>query len=120
MLCIKAKAQEQLEVLDANYKPKGDDEKALYQQKCTFMLTVFDKKLKTDQAKETICLYMEKPYAAQLIFKIVKGHAKKSTGAEVATSNLLSYLTTTKLGSQANELEWYPRRLRPQLVRQVA
>jgi len=51
---IEAKAQGLNNVIDPKYRPRTDEEKSLFECQNKFMLSVFNKKLKTDKAKEAI------------------------------------------------------------------
>ena len=101
---IEAKAQGLENILDPDYDPKKDEAKLLFKYQNDFMLSVFDKKLQTDQAKEAIRQHCNSKYPAQLIYKTVKAHAEKGTGAQIESHRLLGYLTTVRWGSPT--LHW--------------
>jgi len=54
LFVIEAKAQGLNNVIDPTYRPCTDEEKSLFVCQNEFMLSVFDKKLKTNMAKEAI------------------------------------------------------------------
>ena len=59
---IEAKAQGLSNVIDPKYCPSTDEEKTLFACQNEFMLSVFDKKLKTDKAKEAIRQHCKSEY----------------------------------------------------------
>ena len=101
---IETKAQGLSNILDPKYKPRTDEDKELFRYQNDFMLAVFDKKLKTDQAKEAIRKHCDSTYAAQLVYAEVKAHSERGTGAQIESHRLLGYLTTVRWGSAT--LRW--------------
>ncbi len=103
-LTIEAQSQGVSNILNPNYKPSDDQDIELFKRQNQFMLAVFDKKLRTDKAKEAVRQHYSKPNAAQLIFRDVKAHAEEGTGAQIDSHRLLGYLTTVRWGSPT--LRW--------------
>ena len=54
LFVIETQAQDLSNILDPTYCPRTDEEKSLFACQNAFMLSVFDKKLLTDKAKEAI------------------------------------------------------------------
>jgi hypothetical protein len=86
------------EIFDANYIPKGDEERALFQQKQLFMYSVFDKKLQTDMGKNLVRTH-ESLLDAQSIYTLLAAHATTSTRADIESQRILSYVTSTRFGT---------------------
>ena len=82
------------EIFDANFIPKGDEEKALFQQKQLFMYSVFDEKLQTDMGKNLVRTH-ESLLDAQSIYTLLAAHATTSTRADIESQRILLYVTST-------------------------
>ena len=91
---IKAKAQGLNNVIDSAYRPRTEEDKSPFEYQNEFMLSVFDKMLQADKAKEAIRQHCKSPYVAQKIFADVKAHAKRGTAAKLNSQCILKYLTT--------------------------
>ena len=96
---IEADAQTVSNVLDPTYRPSTDQDKELFDSQCKFMLSVFEKKLKPDVAKELIRTKYTQKYAAQSIWEELKTHCEMSTAAQLDMSTIMSYITSAKYGS---------------------
>jgi len=96
---IETKAQGLSNILDSTYCPRTDEEKSLFVCQNDFMLSVFDKKLKTDKAKEAIRQHCKSKYVAQKIFADIKAHAEQGTAAKIDSQRIIKYLTTVQWGS---------------------
>ena len=70
----------------------------LFNQKQSFIYSVLNKVIITDQGKSFVCEH-EKDYDAQAVYYKLVDHASKSTAAELAKDSLIEYLAMTKLDS---------------------
>ena len=93
-----AKAQNVEQVFDAKYKASSAADKELFDQKQKFMYAVFTKTLLTDKGKSLVREH-DTDSDAQTIYQEVFLHAKRSTKASVDASELLAYITTSRLGT---------------------
>jgi hypothetical protein len=84
-------------VLDPTYKPLSQDERALFAEQQKYMVAVFNQCLQTD-AGQRIVRNLDGTNDAQEMFKQLVAHAQCSTSAIIASSELLSYITTATLG----------------------
>jgi hypothetical protein len=82
-------------VLDENYIPKTDAEKALFREMQTFMYAVLEDHMKTDMGKSLVSHY-ELSRDAQSIYRDLKKHALSSTAAQLSGDTLLQYITTAR------------------------
>ena len=85
------------EVFNSKYKPKTTEERDLFIEKQKFIYSVFDECLLTDMGKALVRSY-ESTFNAQKIYEELEKDATTSTQATIETSELLTYLTSTKLG----------------------
>ena len=93
-----ARAQDVDDVLDPNYSPTTSQAQDLFTEKLKYMYAVFEKTLLTDKGKSLVRKY-QATFDAQLVYKELKDYALKSTKATMDASKLLSYITSTTLGS---------------------
>ena len=93
-----ARAQDVDDILDPNYKANTVEEKAVLDQKQRYMYAVFAKTLLTDKGKSLVREH-EKDYNAQQIHTKLLDYAQRSTKASVESSQLLTYITSTRLGT---------------------
>ena len=91
-----AQAQDIAEVLDPNYVPTTIYEILLFEQKQKFKYAVFENTLLTDKGKALVRLHQH-THDAQSIYKELLAYAQQSTKASMNASNLLSYISTTRL-----------------------
>ena len=84
-------------VIDPLYSPYNSDESALFNKKQSFMYAVFVKTILTDNGKKYVRDY-ENDYDAQSMYEKLLNHAKSSTFTSIESSNILSYITSAKLG----------------------
>ena len=91
-----ARAQDLAHVLEHTYKPTGQDELELFQEKQKFMYAVFEKTLLTDKGKALVRQY-QSTFDAQKIYDLLSNYAMHSTKTSMNASSLLSYITTTNL-----------------------
>ena len=85
------------EVFNLKYKPKTTEERDLFIEKQKFIYSVFDECLLTDMGKALVRWY-ESTFDAQKIYEELEKDATTSTQATIDTTELLTYLTSTKLG----------------------
>lgn len=74
-------------------------EKRIAEVGCRCVLDVFDAKLKTDQAKETICKHLGENFGVQMVCKEIKAFAEKSTGVNIEYGESLGHFPTIQYGS---------------------
>ena len=74
------------------------EEKEVFEQKQKYIYAVFSKTLLTDKGKSLVREH-EKDYNAQLVHKKLLDYAQKSTKASVKSSQLLTYITSARLGT---------------------
>ena len=86
------------EILDPDFEVDETDPQAVavFREKQKFMYSVFEEKLQTDMGRHLVREH-EMDYNAHLIFSELVVHAKKSTQAAIDSSELLSYITTTRM-----------------------
>ena len=100
--CIETKAQAKAQnvdqVFDEKYKASSAADKELFDQKQKFMYAVFTKTLLTDKGKSLVREH-DMDGDAQTIYKELFLHAKRSTKVSVDASELLAYITTSRLGT---------------------
>ena len=83
------------EVLNPDYLPTNHDENLLFQQKQSFMYSVFNRCILTDVGK-TFVRQFEKSYDVQAVYQKMVEHANKSTAANLNIEKLVEQLTTTR------------------------
>ena len=93
-----ARAQDMDDILDPTYKANTAEEKAILDQKQRYMYAVWAKTLLTDKGKSLVRKH-KKDYNAQQIHTDLLAHVQKSTKASVESSQLLTYITSTRLGT---------------------
>ena len=93
-----ARAQRVEKILDPTYAPTTNDEKELFDRAQAYMYSVLDKVLLTDIGKKIVRKY-ELTYNAQQVYKEISDHHFKSTKAALVSSDLLTYITGNRLGS---------------------
>ena len=96
-----ARAHDVSEVLNPDYLPTNHDENLLFQQKQSFMYSVFNRCILTDVGK-TFVRQFEKSYDALAVYRKMVEHANKSTAANLNIEKLVEQLTTTRLDSRWN------------------
>ena len=93
-----ARAQDVSEVLDPLHVPVTQDDKDLFKEKQKYMFAVFDRTLQTDTGKALVREH-ENDFDAQKIYVELVKFYLKSTKASLDSSNVLSYITSARLGS---------------------
>jgi hypothetical protein len=96
-----AHAHDLKEVFDPNYKPDGEEEEKLFEEKQCFTYAVLNRIIQTDEGKAFVRQH-EKDYDAQEVYRKLLNFATKSTAAELAKDGLVKFLTTTKLDNRWN------------------
>jgi hypothetical protein len=94
-----ARTHDVSEVFDPEYQPKDTLESEFFEQKQSFVYSVFNKCILTDIGKTLVRLH-EKTFDAQAVYKGLVENAKNSTAASLPISKLIEYLTTAKLDSR--------------------
>ena len=92
-----ARAQDVHNVLDPNYKPSTTEAKDLFLEQQKYVYAVFEAKLQTDMGKKFVRDH-ESDFDAQEIYRKLVAHHTKSTKASMDSANLLSYITSARLG----------------------
>ena len=95
-----ARAQDVKEILDDTYIPTTPEEIELFEEKQVYMYAVLETKVLTDRGK-AIVREFEKSHDAQQTYAKLKDHHLTSTKAKMASSDLLSHITSVRLGTNA-------------------
>ena len=92
-------------VLDENYIPKNDEEKAVFQEMQIIMYAVMEEHLKTDKGKSLVSKY-EVDNDSQSIYRELKQHGTSSTAAWLAGDTLIgiSSMLSTQVNGEAPRL----------------
>lgn len=97
-MTAEAYAQDVADILDPAYIPPDDTAKELFTLKQRYMYAVFVRNLKNDLGKGIVRQY-EDTFDAQAVYSKLLTHYKDSTKSSLDASNLLTYITTARLGS---------------------
>ncbi len=92
-----ARAQGIARVLDAAFRPADSDDAALFKLQQEYLFSVFEKCLLTDMGKSLV----RKHHAtadAQALYQEIHAHHNKSTRADIDASQILSYVTSVRIG----------------------
>ena len=92
-----ARAQDVHNVLDPTYVPGDAEATALFMEQQKYVYAVFESKLMTDMGKKFVRDH-ENDFNAQEIYRKLVKHHTKSTKANMDSANLLSYITSARLG----------------------
>jgi hypothetical protein len=92
-----ARAQDMSDILDESFIPSTPEAMELFIEKQKFFYAVFEKNLLTDKGKALVRHYGP-TFDAQRVYKDLSAYAKSSTMASMEASNLLTYITSAKLG----------------------
>jgi hypothetical protein len=90
-------AQDVSEILNHTYVPTTTEDVALFAEKQKYMYAVFQRCLLTDKGK-TFVREHEQDGDAQTVFMKLQQHATQSTKALLDSSDILSYITSARLG----------------------
>ena len=93
-----ARAQDVEEVLDLNYTPASAEDKELFNEKQKHVYSVFNKVLQSDRGKAIVRAHKDDYDALSIYVKLVDYYTK-SVKASLESSNLLSYIVSTRIDS---------------------
>jgi hypothetical protein len=91
------RAQGVSEVIDKSYTPSTPDQVAVFQVKQEFVYAVLASKVLTTKGKEIVRKHFDKA-DAQKAYEELEKHHTSSTSAVISARDILSYLTTVKIG----------------------
>jgi hypothetical protein len=92
-----ARAQDVSEVLNDKYNPTDPIDIALFSEKQKFMYAVFKKHLLSDKGKALVRTYHQTA-DAQAVYRDLRDYALSSTKASMGSRDLLTYITSSRLG----------------------
>ena len=92
-----ARAQDVQDVLDHAYTPTTPEETELFQEKQKFVYAVLDKMVKTDRGRAIVREH-ELDFDAQKVYQKLTDYHNKSTKAKIESADLLSYITSARIG----------------------
>ena len=95
-----ARTQKMINVLDKGYTPTTVPDKELFDRQQAYMYAVAESTLLTDKGQELVRKY-EDTFDAQKIYQDLLDYHAKSTKAIQNASELLSYITSNKLGTDS-------------------
>jgi hypothetical protein len=93
-----AHAQDVAEVLNVNYDPATQELIDLFAVKQTYVYAILESKVQTDRGRAIVRLH-EVDRDAQQVYQKLRAHHTSSTKAKMNSSDLLTYITSAKLGS---------------------
>jgi len=85
-------------VFDEAYTPHSPDSEALFVEQNKFVISVLQRSLQTQNVKSLVRKHRMEKYGAQLIWKEICAVYEVSVHASVEAADLLSYITTARLG----------------------
>ena len=97
-MITEANAQGVEDVFDTSTNPISNDAKALFEEKNKFVASVLQRSLQTQNGKSLVRKYRMDKFGAQTIWKEVCAVYEASVHASVEAADLLSYITTARLG----------------------
>jgi hypothetical protein len=107
-----ARAQDLSKILDHKYTPTNPTDTALFAEKKKYMYAVFERTLLSDKGKALVREHTL-DYDAQRVYTELCAYALQSTKATIDSSNLLTYITSSRLsdgtwksGTHAYILHW--------------
>jgi hypothetical protein len=92
-----ARAQDLSEILDDTYVPVTPTDQALFAEKKKYMYAVFKRTLLSDKGNAVIREHTG-DYDAQKVYSQLYAYALQSTKATIDSSNLLAWITSSRLG----------------------
>ena len=95
-----ARTQKMINVLDKGYTPTTVPDKELFDRQQAYMYAVAESTLLTDKGQELVRKYKD-TFDAQKIYQDLLDYHAKSTKATQNASELLSYITSNKLGTDS-------------------
>ena len=87
-----------MEVLDSSYVPQIAEDHSLFAKKQQYVYAVLESHVLTDPGK-TFARQYENDFDAQQVYAKLWDHHTKSTKAVMESTDLLSYITSTHLGT---------------------
>ena len=97
-LTAQARAQGVSHVLDPKYTPRATEDVELFDQMQQYMYAVFTTILQTDKGKALV-RENASSYDAQAVHRELYQHAQCSTRSSVEAADLLTYITSARLGT---------------------
>ena len=98
---IQARAQSVDVVLDSNYVPIANEDIELFAEQQKYVYAVLETTVQTDVGKSIIRKHSA-TYDAQKVYAELSEHHLKSTQAKMDSSQILSYITSARLGEQSS------------------
>jgi hypothetical protein len=95
-----ARTQKMISVFDKNYMPTTASDKELFERQQAYMYAVAESTLLVDKGQELVRKYKD-TFDAQKIYQELLDYHAKSTKATQNASELLSYITSNKLGTDS-------------------
>ena len=92
-----AAAQRVGQVLDMSYTPTTSEEKELFEDMSIYLYSVLDTHVLTDKGQEIVRAHSH-DRNARAVYRELLEHHRNSNKAKMNSSNILTYLTTAKLG----------------------
>ena len=92
------RAQGLSDILNPHYVPNSTEDRDLFDEMQKYMYAVLEDKVQTDQGKLIIRQH-EDIYDAQSAYRDLLAHHKRSTKALMNSADILSYITSARLGS---------------------
>jgi hypothetical protein len=95
---IQARAQGVGNVFDPSYKPSTPEEVALFREQQKYVYAVLEANVRTDRGRAIIRAH-ESTSDAQAAYAEILAHHRTSTKAQIYSADTLTYLTSTRLGT---------------------
>lgn len=86
-------------LLNENYTPVTPSEITLFEKQSRYMMSVCNRKLRTDKGKEIIRTHKKKKFQAQLVLRDIKEYGQKSTSAKTTARKILKSLMDARVNS---------------------
>ena len=93
-----ARAQDVSQVIDPLYVPMDETEAELFIEKQKYVYAILEAKVLTDRGKAIVREY-DANFDAQQVYQKLTEHHLRSTKAMIESSNILSYITSARLGN---------------------
>ena len=88
-------------VIDDSYTPATQDERELFQRQQLYIYSIFERTLKIDDGKDLVRKH-HSTHDAQRVYTDLKAFALKSTAASLNAADLLTYITSARLGDNSS------------------
>ena len=92
-----ARTHDVIEVFESGCSPANEDERRLFLEKQKFVCAIFDENVLADKGKSIIRKH-ETTFDAQTAHKELVHHHEKSTSADIQSGDLLTCITSTRIG----------------------